>query len=40
MTLSVKCAGNRALDLSKLSGEAVRLRFVLHDADLFAYQFV
>ena len=27
-------------DLSKLSGEAVRLRFVLHDADLFAYQFV
>ncbi|MCY4092503.1 MAG: hypothetical protein OXF62_16935 [Caldilineaceae bacterium] len=28
------------VDLSKLSGEAVRLRFVLHDADLFAYRFV
>ena len=27
-------------DLSRLSGEAVRLRFVLHDADLFAYRFV
>ena len=27
-------------DLGKLSGEAVRLRFVLHDADLFAFRFV
>jgi hypothetical protein len=27
-------------DVSRLSGEAVRLRFVLHDADLYAFQFV
>ncbi len=27
-------------DLGKLSGEAVRLRFELHDADLFAFRFV
>jgi hypothetical protein len=26
-------------DLSELAGQAVRLRFVLHDADIFAYQF-
>jgi hypothetical protein len=34
--ISLACGGS---DVGALAGRAVRLRFVLQDADLYAYQF-
>jgi len=38
-TLAYTVQWQNGADLQQLAGEPVRLRFVLHDADLFSYQF-
>ena len=39
MSWPARCDGGDAAALSRHEGEAVRLRFVLRDADVYALQF-